>query len=208
MNLKYYFNLLWVVTVVLYQLSCCYLVHTVAFSVSSSISTTFSSSMNDASRGSPHTPDIQNEMESVVKRYFQGVQNKNPEMIRSCFNDVASIRDVCGINDSTRTVSSDILVQRCIDFVTAHPDVVIKFHYGPECGRNSPYWVVVHWYETGTWSHESCNIPPPQSPLPMAVEGQTRFRIDENTKKIAEFIVARTFTEWEKAFLEGGVTSK
>ena len=91
----------------------------------SSIPATFSSTMdNDASRsGQPLTSDVQNEMEYVVKRYFQGVQDKNPEMIRSCFNDVASLRDVCGINDSTRTVSSDILVQRCINFVAAHPDV-------------------------------------------------------------------------------------
>jgi hypothetical protein len=149
------------------------------------------------------TADMQQEMETVVKRYFQGVQEKNPIMIRSCFNDVASIRDVCGIQHTTRTVSSELLVQRCVDFVTAHPDVMIQFYYGPECGRNSP-WVVAHWYEIGTWSQESCHIPPPLPPQPMAVEGQTRFRIDVTTMKITEFVVTRTYTEWEKMLMERG----
>lgn len=71
-------------------------------------------------------------MEETVRRYFQGVNDKDPEMIRSCFADEATLRDVCGINDSQRTVQAQDLVDRCMDFLTAHPDCVVKFHYGPE----------------------------------------------------------------------------
>jgi len=159
-------------------------------------------------------------MEDTVKRYFQGVNEKNPNMIRSCFADEATIRDVCGISDQKRTVQADALVERCMEFVTAHPDCLVQFHYGPECGRNLD-WVVAHWYETGTWSGESCGVPPNNQP--MAVEGQTRFRLVEKTAsssgddaedndadheygkgnpyKIQEFVVTRTFTEWENAML-------
>lgn len=139
------------------------------------------------------------EMEATVRRYFEGVHTKDSEKIRSCFADTATIRDVCGLNANEKTVPADVLVERCMDFVTAHPDCAINFHYGPECGRTSG-WVVAHWYETGTWSGESCGIPPQHTP--MAVEGQTRFRVDPSDMKIKEFVVTRTFTEWEKAFLE------
>jgi len=138
-------------------------------------------------------------MEETVRRYFQGVNDKDPEMIRSCFADEATIRDVCGINDSQRTVQAQDLVDRCMDFLTAHPDCVVKFHYGPECGRGSN-WVVAHWYETGTWSGESCGLAPTNKP--MAVEGQTRFLVDPEKNVITDFVVTRTFTEWEQAFLE------
>jgi len=69
--------------------------------------------------------------------------------------------------------------------------------YSPECGRNSR-WVVAHWYETGTWSGESCGIPPTHQP--MEVEGQTRFFVSKDFK-IVDMVVTRTFTEWENQML-------
>lgn len=144
------------------------------------------------------------EMEATVRRYFEGVHTKNPEMIRSCFAETASIRDVCGglqnSSQAARTVAADVLVERCMDFVTAHPDCAIDFYYGPECGRSSDGWVVAHWYERGTWTGESRGLTPQHTP--MAVEGQTRFLVDPVDFKIKEFVVTRTFTEWEMAFLQ------
>lgn len=139
------------------------------------------------------------EMETVVRQYFEGVHGKDPKMIRGCFGDTATIRDVCGLNSDRKTVNSDSLVERCMDFVAAHPDCALDFYYGPECSRSTG-WVVAHWYERGTWSGESCGLAP--SNEPMACEGQTRFRVNPATMKIEEFVVTRTFTEWEKAFLE------
>jgi len=156
-------------------------------------------------------------MEETVRRYFAGVNAKDPVMIRSCFGDTAIIRDVCGINDSQCTAKAQALVDRCMEFLAAHPDTSVAFHYvsdrarngdkpgklvsrhklvqGPECGRASD-WVVAHWYETGTWSGTSCGIPPAFQP--MSVEGQTRFLVNRNDWTIQEFVVTRTFTEWEK----------
>eukprot|EP00957_Ditylum_brightwellii_P098803 7526919-Ditylum_brightwellii.AAC.1 len=125
-------------------------------------------------------------------------------MIQSCFAETATIRDVCGINDSIRSVNTQDLADRCMDFLTAHPDCKVDFHYPPMAGRttdeNGKAWVLAHWYETGTWSGESCGIVPPQPPRPMAVEGQTRFSVDPGTLKINELVVTRTFTEWENEF--------
>lgn len=135
-------------------------------------------------------------MESVVRKYFDGVNKKDPDQIRSCFGEEAVIRDVV-VSDAKRTVKSQILADRCMDFLTAHPDCKVDFYYGPECGRNSN-WVVAHWWEVGTWSGESCGLTP--SNAPMACEGQTRFFVKDG--KIQEFVVTRTVTEWEKAFLE------
>lgn len=144
-------------------------------------------------------------MEATVRRYFEGVHTKDAGKIRSCFGDTATIRDVCGLNANQRTVDADILVERCMDFVTAHPACAINFYYGPTCGRSTTEeegacWVVAHCYETGTWSGESCGIAPQHTPI--ACEGQTRFRVDPTSMKITEFVVTRTFTAWEKAFIE------
>ena len=73
-------------------------------------------------------------MEQTVRRYFQGVNDKDPEMIRSCFGTTATIRDVCGINDSKRTVPAKDLVDRCVDFLSAHPDTVVDFYYVSSTG--------------------------------------------------------------------------
>jgi hypothetical protein len=142
-------------------------------------------------------------MEAVVRRYFEGVNKKDPDQIRSCFGDSASIRDVCGVSysNTARTVEASALVDRCMEFVTAHPDVKVDFLYGPEKGRTSD-WVVAHWYETGTWSGESCGIPAPATNRPMTVQGQTRFLVDRDILKITDIVVTRTFTEWEERMLE------
>lgn len=135
-----------------------------------------------------------------MKRYFEGVNQKDPKLIQSCFEPSAKIRDVCGIiNNSYKDVSSEDLTNRCMEFLQAHPDCQVKFYHGPECGRNSD-WVVAHWYETGTWSGESCGIQPDHSP--MSVEGQTRFLVDSDSYKIKELVVTRTFTKWEQHLLE------
>lgn len=60
--------------------------------------------------------------EEVVRRYFDGVNRKDSEQIKSCFADQASITDICSINASKRVVESDLLAQRCMEFLAAHPD--------------------------------------------------------------------------------------
>lgn len=64
-------------------------------------------------------------MEATVRRYFEGVNQKDPEMIRSCFGDQATIRDVCALNagndPNKGSVPAETLVERCMDFLTAHP---------------------------------------------------------------------------------------
>lgn len=71
----------------------------------------------------------------------------------------------------------------------------VDFHYPPTCGRNNN-WVLAHWYETGTWSGDSRGIK--ATGKTMEVEGQTRFFVSDELK-ITEFVVTRTFTEWEDA---------
>jgi hypothetical protein len=151
---------------------------------------------------------IAQQMEAVVRRYFDGVNNQDPVQIRSCFGEAATIRDVVnGVsNDNTApsmssTVQAQALVERHMEFVTAHPDAKVEFYYGPEKGRTSA-WVVAHWFETGTWSNDSCGIPAPAAHKPMAVEGQTRFLVDRDALKITAMVVSRTFTEWEERLLE------
>jgi hypothetical protein len=139
-------------------------------------------------------------MEAVVRRYFDGVNKQDPVQIRSCFGETAIIRDVVsGVSNTARTVQASTLVERCMEFVTAHPDAKVHLYYGPEKGRTSA-WVVAHWFETGTWSGDSGGIPAGNKP--MAVEGQTRFLVDREALKITDLVVTRTFTEWEERLLE------
>ena len=139
-------------------------------------------------------------MEAVVRQYFEGVNQKNPQLIRECFDDSAIIWDICALRASNqRKVKAEDLVERCMDFVTAHPDCLVQFHFGPECSLRSD-WVVAHWYETGTWSGDSCGVP--AANRPMAVEGQTRFLVDTDSYKIKELVVTRSFTEWEEALMK------
>jgi myo-inositol-1(or 4)-monophosphatase len=94
----------------------------------------------------------------------------------------------------------------------AHPDCLVQFHYGPSEQRKNDEnegkdatWVVAHWYESGHWSGDSCGIEAPNPPRPMTVEGQTRFKVasqpGRDEPKIQEFVVTRTFTEWENAIV-------
>ncbi len=136
-------------------------------------------------------------MEDVVRRYFDGVNKKDPVQIRSCFGETATIRDV-GFSHTARTVQASTLVETTMEFVTAHPDAKVDFYYGPEKGRTSA-WVVVHWFETGTWSGDSYGIP---APVGTAVEGQTRFLVDREALKITDIVVTRTFTESDERMLE------
>ncbi len=60
--------------------------------------------------------------EDVVRKYFDGVNKKDYEQIKSCFTEEAAITDICSLNQSKRMVSSSVLADRCKDFLTAHPD--------------------------------------------------------------------------------------
>ena len=134
--------------------------------------------------------------EEVVRQYFDGVNQKNRDQIANCFAETATIRDVCSLNDSSeRTVDPSDLADRCMEFLAAHPDCVVKFHYGPQCGRDDSCWVIAHWYETGHWTGDSRGIKATGNP--MEVEGQTRFFVNDDLK-ITNFVVTRTFTEWEE----------
>jgi hypothetical protein len=68
-------------------------------------------------------------MENVVRKYFDGVNKKDPVQIQSCFGDEATICDVV-VSSTKKTVKSQVLAERCMDFVTAHPDCLVEFHYG------------------------------------------------------------------------------
>jgi hypothetical protein len=69
--------------------------------------------------------------EEVVKRYFDGVNKKDADQIRSCFDPAGTnIRDVCGINSTFRKATPDQLADRCMEFLAAHPDCVVKYHHG------------------------------------------------------------------------------
>jgi len=203
----------------------------IASSISTSLVSAFSTSSNlhsassviqlkaatlesviSSTSGTTHPQESDKIAEEVVRRYFDGVNKKDPVQLRSCFGDSATIRDVCGLDPTVRTVASELLVDRCMEFVTAHPDCLVQFHYGPneERERNENRdqdgtWVVAHWYENGHWSQDSCGIEAPNPPLPMAVEGQTRFRVasqpGRDEPKIEEFVVTRTFAEWENAMI-------
>ncbi len=68
-------------------------------------------------------------MENVVRKYFDGVNKKDPDQIRSCFGDEATIHDVV-VSEAKRAVKAQILADRCMDFLAAHPDCSVNFHYG------------------------------------------------------------------------------
>lgn len=153
---------------------------------------------------SSRTPETLSQMEATVRRYFQAVNKQDGAMVKSCFGETAQICDVArlarlGEPVKARTVSSSELAERVLEFVTAHPDCLVDFKYGPECGHGSD-WVVAHWFETGSWSGESRGLEP--TGKPMACEGQTRFLVNPKTMLIEELVVTRTFTDWELALME------
>ena len=68
--------------------------------------------------------------EKVVKAYFDGVGKQNREQIVSCFNPEGTvIRDVCGVNSGSKLATPDQLGERCMEFLAAHPDTSVFFHY-------------------------------------------------------------------------------
>lgn len=135
--------------------------------------------------------------EKAVMRYFEGVTKKDREQIRSCFPETgATIRDVCGLSQKDNSATADQLADRCMEFVTAHPDCVVHFHMEPTSLKGmGNRWVFAHWYETGNWTGESCGVKPEGTPL--SVEGQTRFLVNDDLK-IEKIVVTRTFSDWEK----------
>ena len=69
--------------------------------------------------------------EEVVSRYFDGVLKKDRDQIYSCFNpEGTKIRDVCGVSNSEKLATPDDLADRCMEFLAAHPDTKVMFHYG------------------------------------------------------------------------------
>jgi hypothetical protein len=68
--------------------------------------------------------------EEVVRRYFDGVQKQDREQIVSCFSPSGTtIRDVCGVSNSERLATPEELGERCMEFLAAHPDTKVMFHY-------------------------------------------------------------------------------
>jgi hypothetical protein len=68
--------------------------------------------------------------EQVVQRYFNGVQTQNLKQIVSCFPEEGTqIRDVCGVSNTSRLATPEELGQRCMEFLRAHSDTRVLFHY-------------------------------------------------------------------------------
>lgn len=69
--------------------------------------------------------------EQVVLKYFDGVNKKDRSQIASCFSskEGARIRDVCGLSSSEKEVTQDILADRCMEFLAAHPDTKVDFYF-------------------------------------------------------------------------------
>jgi len=75
--------------------------------------------------------------ERVVHKYFHGVDTKNIPQIIECFQpDGAIIRDVCSptnrnatYEDVGKLVTPEFLGERCREFLAAHPDAKVMFHY-------------------------------------------------------------------------------
>lgn len=137
--------------------------------------------------------------EEVVSRYFDGVNDKDAQMIASCFAPSVELRDMCGISKGTpRTATPQDMADRCMEFLAAHPDCAVRFEAPPRADRNGR-WVWCHWTESGTWKGASCGVEPKGTPLD--VGGHTRFLVEDvdGEPKIAKQVVYRTYSEWELA---------
>jgi hypothetical protein len=68
--------------------------------------------------------------EQVVESYFDGVDKQNLEQIVNCFDPAGTkIRDVCGVSNVERMATPEQLGERCMEFLAAHPDCRVMFHY-------------------------------------------------------------------------------
>lgn len=139
------------------------------------------------------------EKETIVRRYFDGVNKKDQEMMASCFAEKVELRDMCGPSKGEpRYASSRDMADRCMEFLAAHPDCKVEFQHPPICDRDGK-WVWCHWVESGHWTGESLGIAPQNTVLD--VGGQTRFLLeqqqDNGSLKIVKQVVYRTFSEWE-----------
>ena len=118
--------------------------------------------------------------------------------ISSCFTATVELRDMCGPSrGKLRSASASDMGDRCMDFVAAHPDCIVRLETEPRLDRDGK-WVWCHWAETGTWSGESCGLKPDGSVL--EVSGHTRFEVEKQKGgeyKIARQVVYRTFANWE-----------
>jgi hypothetical protein len=93
---------------------------------------TFSANSNTAAAASLATKVA---MEETVRRYFMGVHERT--LPRSVAVSARRRFGACSTNTDISTKGSDLTDRCCMEFVLAHPDVKIDFHYGPECGRDS-----------------------------------------------------------------------
>ena len=59
-----------------------------------------------------------------------------------------------------RTASASDMGDRVMEFVSAHPDSVVRFESEPRAERGSEGWVWAAWAETGTFCGESCGVKP------------------------------------------------
>eukprot|EP00980_Cylindrotheca_fusiformis_P001225 scaffold331_cov117-Cylindrotheca_fusiformis.AAC.3 len=139
------------------------------------------------------------EKEEVVRRYFDGVNKKDPAMMASCFADTVELRDMCGPSKGEpRMACSKDMADRCMEFLAAHPDCRVEFEQPPICDREGQ-WVWCHWVESGHWTGESRDVEPKNTEL--SVGGQTRFFLEKTTPesppKILKQVIYRTFSEWE-----------
>jgi hypothetical protein len=138
------------------------------------------------------------EKEAVVRRYFEGVNKKDPKIMSSCFAEKVELRDMCGpSNGEPRMALSKDMADRCMEFLAAHPDCRVEFESPPICDRDGK-WVWCHWVESGHWTGESRGVLPQNTVLD--VGGHTRFLLEKHqdgSQKIVKQVVYRTFSEWE-----------
>lgn len=141
---------------------------------------------------------LMQEKEKVVRRYFDGVNKTDPEMMASCFSEKVELRDMCGPSKGEpRHASSKGMADRCMEFLAAHPDCKVEFQHAPICDREGK-WVWCHWVESGHWTGESLGIAPQNTVLD--VGGHTRFLVErqqDGSLKIIKQVVYRTFCDWE-----------
>jgi hypothetical protein len=141
---------------------------------------------------------LMQEKEAVVRRYFDGVNKKDPEMMASCFAATVELRDMCGPSKGEpRMACSKDMANRCMEFLAAHPDCKVEYEHPPVCDREGK-WVWCHWVESGNWTGESRGVTPQNTVL--EVGGQTRFLLmeqEDGSQKIVKQVVYRTFSEWE-----------